>query len=249
GYVEFNDVSFKYDGAEEYALHNISFTAKPGQTTAFIGSTGSGKTTLANLILRFYDTTEGEIKVGGVNVKSVTQNELRKHIGYVPQKSVLMSGTVESNINYGNEKATHADVEKAATIAQAKDFIVEKAEAWDSEISQGGSNVSGGQRQRLSIARALAVNPDIFIFDDSFSALDFKTDAALRAALSQQTNNATVIIIAQRVSTIINANCIYVLDNGQIIGSGTHKELLKNCDEYVQIASTQLSKEELDNEQ
>ncbi|MEG1742756.1 MAG: ABC transporter ATP-binding protein, partial [Clostridia bacterium] len=220
GYVEFNDVSFKYDGAEEYALHNISFTAKPGQTTAFIGSTGSGKTTLANLILRFYDTTEGEIKVGGVNVKSVTQNELRKHIGYVPQKSVLMSGTVESNINYGNEKATHADVEKAATIAQAKDFIVEKAEAWDSEISQGGSNVSGGQRQRLSIARALAVNPDIFIFDDSFSALDFKTDAALRAALSQQTNNATVIIIAQRVSTIINANCIYVLDTDAEILAG-----------------------------
>lgn len=248
GLVEFKNVSFKYDGAEEYVLKNINFKAKPGQTTAFIGSTGSGKTTLINMIPRFYDATEGEVLVGGVNVKDVTQNELRKHIGYVPQKSVLMSGTIESNIKYGVQDAPPEQVEKAATIAQAMDFIEQKEEKMETPIAQGGTNVSGGQRQRLSIARALAIDPDVFIFDDSFSALDYKTDATLRKALKECTAHATVLIVAQRVSTIMEADQIFVLDDGAVVGQGTHKELLKSCTQYYEIASSQLSKEELDNE-
>lgn len=248
GWVEFKNVSFKYDGADEYALQNISFTAKPGETTAFIGSTGSGKTTLVSLIPRFYDATQGEVIVNGVNVKEMNGKELHSKIGYVPQKSVLMSGTIESNIKYGNEDASLEDVETAARVAQATEFILGNPNKFDASISQGGSNVSGGQRQRLSIARALAVNPDIFVFDDSFSALDFKTDATLRGALREHTADGTVIIVAQRVSTILNADRIYVLNDGEVIGEGTHKELLKSCPEYYEIASTQLSKEELDNE-
>lgn len=246
GWVEFKNVAFRYHGADEDAIKNITFTAKPGETTAFIGSTGSGKTTLVNLIPRFYDVTQGEITVNGVNVKEMAQKELHERIGYVPQKSVLMSGTIESNIKYGNENATEEEMRKAAEVAQALGFIEEKENKFDSSIAQAGSNVSGGQRQRLSIARALAVHPDIYIFDDSFSALDFKTDATLRAALHEHTGDSTVIIVAQRVSTIINADRIYVLDHGEIIGAGTHKELLKSCEEYYEIASTQLSKEELE---
>jgi ATP-binding cassette subfamily B protein len=200
------------------------------------------------LIPRFYDATEGEVIVDGVNVRDVSQKELRRHIGYVPQKSVLMSGTIESNIKYGNENASEAEMKKAAEVSQALDFITAKTEGFSSEIAQGGTNVSGGQKQRLSIARALAINPDIYIFDDSFSALDFKTDSALRAAIREHTGTGTVIIVAQRVSTIMHANQIYVIDNGEIVGHGTHKELLKSCPEYYEIASSQLSKEELDNE-
>lgn len=247
GLVEFLNVSFKYDGADDYALRNISFTASPGCTTAFIGSTGSGKSTLLNLIMRFYDVTEGQINVGGVDIRRLTQNDLRSHIGYVPQKSVLMSGTVSSNIAYGINDTDTLTVQNAARTAQAEEFIMGMEEQYDSPISQGGANVSGGQKQRLSIARALAVDPDVYIFDDSFSALDFKTDAALRGALGRYTHDRSVIIVAQRVSTILNADCIYVLDNGAIVGSGTHKELLASCPEYVQIASTQLSEEELTN--
>ena len=249
GYVEFKNVCFKYEGAEENALENISFVAAPGETVGFIGATGYGKTTLVNLIPRFYDATEGEVLVGGVNVKDQTQHDLRAQIGYVPQKSILMSGTIKSNITYGNDEATEADVKEAAEIAQSLEFIDQKPEKYESEIAQGGSNVSGGQRQRLSIARALAIKPDVFIFDDSFSALDFKTDAALRKALKQHTQHATVIIIAQRVSTIMNANMIYVIDDGKIISRGTHRELLKSCPEYMEIAASQLSKEEIENEQ
>ncbi len=248
GRVEFKNVSFRYTGAEEDALSDISFVAQPGETTAFIGATGSGKSTLINLIPRFYDATVGEILVDGVNVKELTQKELRSHIGYVPQKSVLMSGTIESNIKYGNDNATTEELNTAAAVAQALDFIKGKEDGFESEISQGGTNVSGGQRQRLSIARALAVKPDIYIFDDSFSALDFKTDAALRKALKAHTGESTVLIVAQRVSTIMDANQIYVIDDGRIVGHGTHKELLKTCPEYYEIASSQLSKEELDNE-
>ncbi len=248
GLVEFKNVNFKYQGASENALSNINFTAQPGQTTAFIGSTGSGKSTLLNLIPRFYDVTEGEIFVNGVNVRDLTQEELRGYIGYVPQKSVLMSGSIESNIKYGGDNITSEMMNKAAKIAQSEDFIMQKEDGFDSHISQGGSNVSGGQRQRLSIARALAINPKIFIFDDSFSALDFKTDAALRKALKENTGDATVIIVAQRVSTIMEADKIHVLNDGVITASGTHKELLKTSEEYYEIAATQLSKEELENE-
>lgn len=245
GIVEFNDVSFRYPGAKEDALKNINFKALPGQTTAFIGSTGSGKTTLINLIPRFYDVTAGQIKIGGLDVRDTTQHELRNKIGYVPQKSFLFSGTIESNLKYGRDNATNQEIETAAQIAQAEDFISEKPERFKSPISQGGSNVSGGQKQRLSIARALAKNPDIYIFDDSFSALDFKTDAALRTALKEKTESSTILLVAQRISTIIDAEKIIVLDDGKIVGTGTHKELLENCEVYREIAFSQLSKEEL----
>ncbi|NLA27571.1 MAG: ABC transporter ATP-binding protein, partial [Firmicutes bacterium] len=244
GYVQFKNVSFRYTGAEEDALKNISFEAKPGETTALIGSTGAGKSTLINLIPRFYDANDGEVLVNGVNVKDVTQKELRSHIGYVPQKSVLMSGTVESNIKYGNEEITEAEIVQIAEVAQVLDFIKEKAEGFQTEISQGGANVSGGQKQRLAIARALAVKPAIYIFDDSFSALDFKTESKLRKALKKHTGDSTVIIVTQRVSTIMTSEQIYVLDSGKIVGRGTHGELLKSCPEYYEIASSQLSQEE-----
>ena len=248
GYVEFNNVSFKYPNAEEDVLSNISFVAKPGETTAFIGSTGSGKSTLINLIPRFYDVTEGSIKVDGVDVRNVSQHDLREKIGYVPQKGILFSGTIDSNLRYGREEATDVEIVRAAEIAQAIDFISSKPERFETEISQGGTNVSGGQKQRLSIPRAIAKNPEIYIFDDSFSALDFKTDSALRKALKQETSDSTVLIVAQRISTILHADQIIVLDEGKVVGKGTHNELLKNCEVYKQIALSQLSKEELENE-
>ena len=249
GYIEFNNVSFKYPNAEEDVLSDISFVAKPGETTAFIGSTGSGKSTLINLIPRFYDVTEGSIKVDGVDVRNVSQHDLREKIGYVPQKGILFSGTIDSNLRYGREEATDVEIVRAAEIAQAIDFISSKPERFETEISQGGTNVSGGQKQRLSIARAIAKNPEIYIFDDSFSALDFKTDSALRKALKQETSDSTVLIVAQRISTILHADQIIVLDEGKVVGKGTHNELLKNCEVYKQIALSQLSKEELENEQ
>ncbi|ATD55540.1 ABC transporter ATP-binding protein [Clostridium chauvoei] len=248
GLVEFKNVSFRYPNAEEDVLSNITFTANPGETTAFIGSTGSGKSTLINLIPRFYDVTAGEILVDGVNVKDVKQHNLREKIGYVPQKGVLFSGTIESNLKYAGKNITKEQVEKAAQIAQANEFIMAKPGGFETEISQGGTNVSGGQKQRLSIARAIAKNPDIFIFDDSFSALDFKTDSALRKALNEEISESTILIVAQRISTILHANKIVVIDEGKIVGIGTHKELLKNCEVYKQIALSQLSKEELANE-
>ncbi len=245
GLIEFRDVHFRYHNAEEDAVCDIDFTAKPGQTTAIIGSTGSGKSTLVNLLLRFYDVSEGQILVDGTDIRNVTQKDLRSKIGYVPQKGVLISGTVASNLRYGNKDASDAEIQTAAQVAQAMDFIADRTGGFESEISQGGSNVSGGQKQRLSIARALAKKPEIFVFDDSFSALDFKTDFLLRKALKEHTGDSTVIIIAQRISTIMNAEHIIVLEEGRIVGSGTHSELLKSCPEYYEIASSQLSKEEL----
>ena len=248
GLVEFKNVSFQYPDADEKILHDISFTAKPGQTTAFIGSTGSGKSTLINLIPRFYDVTEGEIKVDGVNIKNASIHDLRERIGYVPQKGVLFSGTIDSNIKYGNKTASEEVVETASRVAQATEFIDSKPDRYETPIAQGGSNVSGGQKQRLSIARAIAKEPEIYIFDDSFSALDFKTDAKLRRALKEETGDATVLIVAQRISTILHAEQIVVLDQGKIVGIGNHKQLLKNCEVYKVIALSQLSKEELENE-
>lgn len=245
GVVEFKNVSFKYDGAEENMLKNIDFKALPGETTAIIGSTGSGKTTLLNLILRFQDVTSGEILVDGVDIRKVSQHDLREKIGYVPQKSILFSGTIESNLKYGDEDAEKEDLIKAAEISQSMEFIKEKEEDFRSSISQGGSNVSGGQKQRLSIARALMKKPEIFLFDDSFSALDFKTDSALRKALNERIEKSNIIIVAQRVASIMNAEQIIVLDEGEIVGKGTHKELLENCKPYREIAESQLSKEEL----
>ncbi len=245
GYVEFKDVSLRYDGANEDAIEHITFTAKPGQTTAFIGSTGSGKSTLINLIPRFYDVTSGEVLVNGVNVKDVEQHELRTQIGYVPQKGILISGTIASNLRYGDKNASDEEIKTAATVAQAMEFIDEESDGFQSEIAQAGTNVSGGQKQRLSIARALVKKPPIYIFDDSFSALDFKTDATLRHALKKHTGDSTVLIVAQRVSTIMGAEQIIVLDEGKIMGIGTHRELLENCPTYYEIASSQLSKEEL----
>lgn len=245
GVVEFRNVSFKYPGAEEEALKNISFKAVPGQTTALVGSTGAGKTTLVNLIPRFYDVTGGQILIDGVDVREVTQHELRDKIGYVPQKGSLFSGTIESNLRYAHEGATAEELRQSAEIAQAMEFISDRPEGLQAEISQGGANVSGGQKQRLSIARALVKKPQIYIFDDSFSALDFRTDAALRKALKAQTASRTVFIVAQRVATIMHAEQIIVLDAGQVVGIGTHRELLKNCATYQEIALSQLSKEEL----
>lgn len=248
GLVEFKNVSFKYPDADEDILHNINFTAKSGETTAFIGSTGSGKSTLINLIPRFHDVTEGEIKIDGVNIKNVSLHDLREKLGYVPQKGVLFSGTIDSNLRYGKKDATEEEIIKAAKIAQAIDFINDKEDKFDSQISQGGSNVSGGQKQRLSIGRAIAKDPEIFIFDDSFSALDFKTDAKLRKALKTEIKDSTVLIVAQRISTILDADQIIVLDEGRVVGIGKHKELLKNCEVYKEIALSQLSKEELEHE-
>ncbi|CAI8826324.1 MULTISPECIES: ABC transporter ATP-binding protein [Bacillus] len=245
GYVEFKNVSFKYPGAEEDVLSNITFTAKPGETTAFIGSTGSGKSTLINLIPRFYDVTSGQILIDDTDIREVSQSELREKIGYVPQKGVLFSGTIESNLKYGKKEATEEELAKAAEIAQAMEFINAKSESFRTEISQGGTNVSGGQKQRLSIARALTKKSEIFIFDDSFSALDFKTDAALRRALNNEIAGSTILLVAQRISTIMNADKIIVLDEGKIVGTGTHEELMENCEVYKQIALSQLSREEL----
>ena len=245
GLVEFKNVSFRYDGADADVLENISFTARPGETTAFIGSTGSGKSTLINLIPRFYDATKGSITIDGIDVRELNQQELRDNIGYVPQKGLLFSGTIASNLRYGDENAPMEELEKSAEVAQATEFISELEKGFDTEISQGGTNVSGGQRQRLSIARALVKKAPIYIFDDTFSALDFKTDAKLRKALKTYTENSTVFIVAQRVSTIMQAEQIVVLDEGRIVGIGKHQDLLKNCSTYREIAESQLSKEEL----
>lgn len=247
GLVEFDHVSFQYPGAEEKVLNDITFTARHGQTVAFIGSTGSGKSSLINLIPRLFDATAGSVRVDGVDVRDMSLKELRGKLGYVPQKGILFSGTIDSNIRYGKEEATEQEVKKAAEIAQAFDFISEKDEGFDSPIAQGGSNVSGGQKQRLSIARAIAKEPEIYIFDDSFSALDYKTDVVLRRALKKETKEATTLIVAQRISTILHADHIIVLDEGSIAGQGTHKDLLKECEVYRQIAMSQLSEEELAN--
>jgi ATP-binding cassette subfamily B protein len=245
GKVEFKQVSFRYPGAEKDTLEDITFTALPGQTTAIIGPTGSGKSTVANLVLRFYDASGGQVMVDGADVREVRQKDLRGRIGYVPQKGMLLSGSIASNLRYGRQDATDEEIEHAALVAQATEFISEKPDGFESEIAQGGANVSGGQKQRLSIARALAKNPEILVFDDSFSALDFRTDAALRKALKDRLKDCTVIIVAQRVSTIMSAEQIIVLDEGKIVGIGTHAQLLKQCPEYYEIASSQLSQEEL----
>ncbi len=246
GLVEFKDVSFRYPDAKEEVVSNVSFIAKPGTTTAIIGGTGSGKSTLINLLPRFYDVTNGEILIDGVNIKDVKLKDLRNTIGYVPQKGILFKGTIKSNILLGNEKLDKKELEKVAKVSQSLDFILDKKDGFDSEISQGGSNVSGGQRQRLSIARAIAKNPKIYIFDDSFSALDFKTDFALRKALNEYTKDSTIFIVAQRISTILNADQIIVLDKGKVVGIGNHKTLLRNCDVYKEIALSQLKEDELD---
>ena len=248
GEVRFEHVGFSYPGADEETLTDIDFSAHKGETVAFIGSTGSGKSTLVNLIPRFFDVTSGRILVDGVDVRDMKLTELRDRIGYVPQKGVLFSGTIDSNIRYGKEEASEAEVQRAAEVAQAWDFIQEKEEKMESEIAQGGTNVSGGQKQRLSIARAIAKRPEIYIFDDSFSALDYKTDVVLRRALKKETKDATTLIVAQRISTILHADRILVLDEGRVVGQGTHKELLKSCEVYRQIAMSQLSEEELANE-
>ena len=245
GVVQFEDVSFRYPGADSDALEHISFTAKPGETTAIIGSTGCGKSTLLNLIPRFYDVTGGKVTVDGIDVRKMPQAQLHDLLGYVPQKGVLFSGTIESNLKFGGEDITDAQVQKAAAIAQATDFIEAKPDGYQSPIAQGGSNVSGGQKQRLSIARAIAKDPKVYLFDDSFSALDYKTDVTLRRALKAQTDNATVIIVAQRISTVLHANQILVLDEGRLVGKGTHAQLMVSCPEYQEIARSQLSQKEL----
>lgn len=245
GTVEFDHVSFAYPEAGENVISDISFKAEKGETIAVIGSTGSGKSTLINLIPRFYDVTEGRVLVDGVDVREMTQKEVRSRLGYVPQKGVLFSGTIDSNIRYGKTDISETEVKEAAEVAQATEFIDAKPEQYASPIAQGGTNVSGGQKQRLSIARAIAKKPEIFIFDDSFSALDFKTDSTLRKALKEHTKDATTIIVAQRISTILNADKIIVLDDGHMAGIGTHGELMKNCEVYRQIAMSQLSEEEL----
>ena len=245
GKIEFKDVTFTYPDADLPVLSSINFTAEPGQTTAFIGSTGSGKSTLINLIPRFYDVSAGQILLDGVDIRQLKLEDLYDQIGYVPQKGVLFSGTIASNIKYGNAKASQKLVEKSAKIAQATEFISELKNGYKNEIAQGGSNVSGGQRQRLSIARAIAVEPNVYIFDDSFSALDFKTDAKLRSALAKETKHKTVLIVGQRINTIMNADKIIVLDEGKIVGQGTHQELMKNCQVYQEIAASQLSEDDL----
>ncbi len=245
GYVEFKDVIFSYPGAEEPAISNISFTASPGEVTAIIGGTGSGKSTLVSLIPRFYDVDSGSVLVDGVDVRDMSQKDLREKIGFVPQTAVLFSATIADNIRYGKKDATDEEIRHAASIAQAKEFITEMKDGYASEIAQGGTNISGGQKQRLSIARAVVRKPEIYVFDDSFSALDFKTDARLRAALRKETEEAAVIIVAQRVSTVIDADRIIVLDNGRIVGMGRHKELFNTCEVYREIVSSQLSEEEI----
>ncbi|EHI99881.1 Xenobiotic-transporting ATPase [Clostridium sp. DL-VIII] len=245
GYVEFKDVSFRYPGAEQDAISNISFSAKPGEVTAIIGGTGSGKSTLINMIPRFYDVTNGEVLVDGIDVRQMSQESIRAKIGFVPQKTVLFSGTIAENIKYGKDDASVEEIRHAAAVAQAADFINGMEDGYDHIIAQGGTNVSGGQKQRLSIARALVRKPEIYVFDDSFSALDFKTDAKLRAALKNETSKSTVIIVAQRVATVMDADRIMVLDEGKIAGIGTHKELLNSCKVYSEIVSSQLSEEEL----
>ena len=245
GVLRFDHVSFRYPGADENVLEDITFTAKPGETTAIIGSTGSGKSTLVNLVPRFYDVTAGSITLDGADIRNVSQHELREKLGYVPQKGVLFSGDIASNILFGNPDGSETEMVEAARIAQAEEFIEGKKDRYQSPIAQGGSNVSGGQKQRLSIARAIAKHPEVFIFDDSFSALDFKTDVTLRKALRQKTKDSTVLIVAQRISTIMNAEQIIVLDEGRIAGTGTHRELLENCEVYRQIAASQLSEAEL----
>ena len=245
GEVKFDDVSFRYPGGEDDVLSHISFTAKPGSTTAFIGATGSGKSTLMNLLLRFYDVTGGRIQLGGRDVREVTLKHLRDRIGYVPQKSVLFSGTIHTNLAYADAGMSMGNVERAASIAQALDFIEEKPDRYEEPIAQGGTNVSGGQKQRLSIGRAIAKNAPVYVFDDSFSALDMRTDARLREALNRELKSATLLIVAQRVSTVMNADQIVVLEHGKIVGIGTHRELLKTCPVYHEIAASQLSEEEL----
>ena len=243
--VEFSHVSLTYKGTSDTSLSDINFCAKKGQTIGIIGGTGSGKSSLVNLIPRFYDVTEGAIRIDGVDIRELSQHDLREKLGYVPQKGVLFSGTIASNILYGNAKGSEAEMKEAAQVAQAAEFIAEKQDEYESPIAQGGTNVSGGQKQRLSIARAIAKNPDVFIFDDSFSALDYKTDVTLRKALKEHTQDSVVLIVAQRISTILHADQIVVLDEGEAVGIGTHKELLKSCEVYRQIAMSQLSEEEI----
>jgi ATP-binding cassette subfamily B protein len=245
GQVEFKNVSFRYPGAEDDLLKNINFTMKPGQTTAIIGSTGSGKSTLINLIPRFYDVTGGSILIDGIDIRDVTQHDLREKIGYVSQKTLLFSGTIASNIRYANENATEQDLESFMKTAQAMDIIKENELGYEMAVAQGGTNLSGGQKQRLAIARALAKRPEIYIFDDSFSSLDYTTDAALRRALRRETNNATVLIVTQRISTIMGSDQIVVLDKGEILGIGRHRQLLESCEVYREIAQSQLTEEEL----
>ena len=251
GEIEFKNVSFKYPDGDDYVLKNISFTAKKGETVAIIGSTGSGKTTLVNLIPRFYDATEGEVLVDGINVKDYKGETLNNKLGYVPQKAVMFSGSVNFNVSYGENgkgEISNDKIKEAVDIAQAKEFVEKMPETYDSYISRGGTNISGGQKQRLAIARAIARDPEIYIFDDSFSALDYKTDFTLRNQLKQYTKDSTSIIVAQRIGTILNSDKIIVLENGECVGMGTHKELLQNCKVYQEIAYSQLSKEELENE-
>lgn len=245
GRIAFEHVCFRYPGATEDVLHDIDFVAEPGKTTAIIGSTGCGKSTLVNLIPRLYDVTDGKITLDGKDIRRIAMSDLREEIGYVPQKGILFSGTIASNLRFGKGDATEEEIERAADIAQATEFIDVKEDRYDSAIAQGGSNVSGGQKQRLAIARAIAKNPKICIFDDSFSALDLKTDAALRGALSENVTDSTIIIVAQRISTILHAEQILVLDEGRIVGKGTHEELLEHCEVYRQIAESQLSASEL----
>ena len=245
GVLRFDHVSFRYPHAEEDALSDISFTAEPGKTTAIIGSTGCGKSTLVNLIPRLYDISDGSLTLDGIELRQLPLEDLRRQVGFVPQKGVLFSGTISSNLRFGNPDAADAEVQQAAAIAQATEFIEEKPDQYESSIAQGGTNVSGGQKQRLTIARAIAKHPKIFVFDDSFSALDLKTDAALRKALGEQVQNSTMIIVAQRISTILHADQILVLDEGRIVGKGTHAELLRSCEVYQQIAKSQLSASEL----
>ena len=244
--IEYENVTFCYPGSDQPVLKNISFKAKHGETTAFIGVTGSGKSTLKNLLIRFYDVTEGRILVDGVDIRDMTRSDLRDKIGYVPQKSMLFSGTIKSNLLYADSRSTFDNMKRAARIAQAEEFILTMADGYDAHIAQGGSNLSGGQKQRLSIARALVKNAPIYIFDDTFSALDMKTDATLREALHRETGGSTLLIIAQRVGTILSANQIIVLENGEIVGRGTHRELLHSCEVYREIAQSQLSEDELD---
>jgi ATP-binding cassette subfamily B protein len=245
GLVEFQNVGFKYPGADDYVLKDISFVVHPGETAAIIGSTGSGKSTLINLIPRFYDVTEGRILVDGIDIREVRLHDLRAKIGYIPQKNILFSGTIESNIKYGKDDATEEDLVKAVAVAQATDFINGNNGGFQTEVAQGGSNFSGGQRQRLSIARALIKKPEIYIFDDSFSAMDFRTDAAIRKAINKETAGATVLIVAQRIGTIMHADQIIVLEKGRIAGIGKHRELMETCEVYRELALSQLSREEL----